>query len=183
VIYQFCRESKFTSVVMPSHGRFVGASSLPRNEYQPRPGERAGHHWRITSAAGRRVIRYALYDTNYWKTFVQARLGVMVGDRGYLTLYGKEPETHRLFADHLTAEYRVKTEGRGRTVDEWKIHPERRDNHSLDGAVGASMAGVSLAEHGAKNALMQAKPREKFSEIQRRKREERERNGWRRYEE
>jgi len=57
-------------------------------------------------------------------------------------------ERHRLLADHLTAEYRVKTEGRGRIVDEWKIRPERSDNHWFDGlvgcAVGASVLGVML---------------------------------------
>jgi hypothetical protein len=53
-----------------------------------------------------------------------------------------------MFADHLTAEYRVKTEGRGRVVDEWKNRPERRDNHWWDGIVGcavaASMQGAIL---------------------------------------
>ena len=39
-------------------------------------------------------------------------------------------------ADHITSEYRVKTEGRGRTVDEWKLRPERGDNHWFDGLVG-----------------------------------------------
>ena len=36
---------------------------------------------------------------------------------GCLSLFGDSPEMHRLFAEHLTAEYRVKTEGRGRSVD------------------------------------------------------------------
>jgi hypothetical protein len=31
---------------------------------------------------------------------------------------------HRLFAEDLTAEYHVKTEGRGRNVDEWKQRAE-----------------------------------------------------------
>jgi hypothetical protein len=55
-----------------------------------------------------------------------------------------------MLAEHLTAEYRVKTEGRGRTVDEWKIRPERSDNHWFDCLVGcavaASMQGASLPE-------------------------------------
>ena len=53
-------------------------------------------------------------------------------------------------ADHLTSEFRVKTTGRGRDVDEWKLRPGRPDNHWLDcltgAAVAASMQGVSLAE-------------------------------------
>jgi len=40
----------------------------------------------------------------------------------------------------LTSEYRVKTEGRGRTVDEWKLRVDGLDNHWLDGLVGAAVA-------------------------------------------
>jgi hypothetical protein len=99
VVYQFCRESAWSAVLLPSHGKYVGASSLPMNEYERRPGQ------------------------------------------------------HRLLADHLTAEYRVKTIGRGRTVDEWKQRPERPDNHWFDClvgcAVGASIQGAALLHMGA----------------------------------
>ncbi|MFO0082396.1 MAG: hypothetical protein ACK55O_07235, partial [Phycisphaerales bacterium] len=47
---------------------------------------------------------------------------------------------HRLLSEHLTSEYRVRTEGRGRTVDEWKLRVEGLDNHWLDGWVGAAVA-------------------------------------------
>jgi hypothetical protein len=71
-----------------------------------------------------------------------------VGDRGCLSLFGSQPVQHRLLAEHLTAEYRVRTAGRGRTVDEWKSRPQRPDNHWLDClvgcAVGASIQGASL---------------------------------------
>jgi hypothetical protein len=50
------------------------------------------------------------------------------------------PAQHRLLAEHLTSEYRVRTEGRGRTVDEWKLRPERPDNHWLDCLVGCAVA-------------------------------------------
>jgi hypothetical protein len=148
VVYQFCRQSAHAGVVMPSHGRFVGASSQPFSEYRRRPGDRVGHNWRMPNVAGKRAVRHVVYDTNYWKSFVHARLAVAMGDRGCLSLFGDRPEMHRLFAEHLTAEYRVKTEGRGRTVDEWKQRPERGDNHWLDCLVGcavaASMQGVVL---------------------------------------
>jgi len=45
-----------------------------------------------------------------------------------------------LIAEHLTSEYRVKTEGRGRTVDEWKLRVDGLDNHWLDCLVGAAVA-------------------------------------------
>ena len=43
-------------------------------------------------------------------------------------------------SEHLTSECRVRTEGRGRTVDEWKLRVEGLDNHWLDGLVGAAVA-------------------------------------------
>ena len=113
------------AIVMPSHGRFVGASSMPFSEYKRKPGDRVGHNWRIPNVQGKRAVRHVVFDTNYWKSFVHARLAVAMGDRGCLSLFGDQPDQHRLFAEHLTAEYRVKTEGRGRTVDEWKLRPEQ----------------------------------------------------------
>jgi len=81
-----------------------------------------------------------VFDTNYWKSFVHARLAVPMGDAGSLSLFGHKPEHHRLIAEHLTSEYRVKTEGRGRTVDEWKLRVDGLDNHWLDCLVGAAVA-------------------------------------------
>ena len=76
-----------------------------------------------------------------------------MGDKSCLSFYGRHPALHQLIAEHLTAEYRVKTIGRGRTVDEWKLRPERNDNHWLDCmsgcAVCASMLGSTLPEFGA----------------------------------
>jgi len=118
-----------------------------------------GREWRRDDGAQMRIDRCLIdancgvstdvvYDANFWKSFVQARLAVPIGDTGCLSLFGSKPEHHRLLAEHLTAEYRVKTEGRGRTVDEWKLRANGLDNHWLDCAVGASVAasiqGASL---------------------------------------
>jgi hypothetical protein len=127
-------------VLFPSHGRYVGASSTPFAEYKKKRGDRVGHNWRIPNVRGKRAIRHVLYDTNYWKSFIHARLAVPMGDRGCLSLHGRDPMAHQLFAEHLTAEYRVKTEGRGRVVDEWKLRPDAHDNHWLDGIVGCAVA-------------------------------------------
>lgn len=140
VVYQFCKESPFATILTPSHGRFVGASSKPMSEYQRRAGDRMGHHWRIPGGS-RREVRHVNYDTNYWKSFLFARLAVSMGDRGCLSLFGDQPSQHRLLAEHLTAEYRVPTEARGRVVDEWKIRPEHADNHWFDCLVGCAVAG------------------------------------------
>jgi hypothetical protein len=170
-IYQWCRQSPFSGVVMPSHGKYVGAASAPMRDYKNKPGDKAGLNWRMPNVQGKRAVRYALFDTNYWKSFVHARLSVAMGDRGCLSLFGAKPDAHRLFADHLVAEFRVRTEGRGRTVDEWKLRPDRPDNHWLDcvvgNAVAASIQGVSLAE--TTQAPLPRPKKVSFAEMQRQK--------------
>jgi len=172
VVYQFCRQSAHATVLMPSHGRFVGASSRPLNDYQRKPGDRCGLNWRIPNVQGRRAVRHVIYDTNFWKSFVYTRLATSMGDRGCLSLFGDRPERHRLFAEHLTAEYRVKTEARGRVVDEWKLRPSAGDNHWLDCLVGcavaASIQGVALPGMTAEPG--KDRRRVSFAELQRRRR-------------
>jgi len=140
VVYQFCRQSPHAAILLPSHGRFVGAASMPFAEYKRRRGDRVGLNWRIPNVQGKRAVRHAVFDSNFWKSFVHARLAVPMGDRGCLSLFGRDAEAHRLLAEHLTAEYRVKTEGRGRVVDEWRMRPEAQDNHWLDCLVGCAVA-------------------------------------------
>ena len=169
VVYQFCRQSSHAAVLTPSHGRFVGASSIPFSEYRRKRGDRVGLNWRIPNVHGRRAIRHVVFDSNYWKSFIHARLAVAMGDRGCLSLFGRTPEAHRLFAEHVTSEYRVKTEGRGRVVDEWKMRPETSENHWLDCLVGcavaASMQGVVLPGTDVKAVV--SRERVKLSDLQR----------------
>jgi hypothetical protein len=138
VVYQFCRQSAHSAILMPSHGRYVGAASTPFAEYKARRGDRVGLHWRIPGTQGKRATRYALIDTNYWKSFVHARLAVPMGDPGCLSLFAGHD--HRLLSDQLTAEYRVHTQGRGRQLDEWKLRTPGADNHWFDGLVGCAVA-------------------------------------------
>jgi hypothetical protein len=172
VVYQFCRQSAHAAVLFPSHGRYVGASSTPFAEYKKKRGDRVGHNWRIPNVRGKRAIRHVLYDTNYWKSFIHARLAVPMGDQGCLSLYGRDPVAHQLFAEHLTAEYRVKTEGRGRVVDEWKLRPDAHDNHWLDGIVGcavaASIEGAVLP--GTQEVAAPKRERIKLSDLRRQSR-------------
>ena len=162
VVYQFCRQSNYASVLLPSHGRYVGASSLPFSEYKRKRGDRVGHNWRIPNVAGKRAVRHIVFDTNYWKSFIQARLAVPMGDLGCLSLFGPKAELHLLLAEHLTSEYRVKTEGRGRTVDEWKLRLSGVDNHWLDCLVGAAVAG---SIQGASLFGTELKPRGKRQRV------------------
>lgn len=164
-VYDFCRQSTFAQVLTPSHGKYLGASSVPMREWNRKPGDRVGLNWRMPTAESRRAIRHVIFDTNFWKSFVHSRLATAMGDRGCLSLFGDRPYEHRLLADHLTSEYRVRTSGRGREVDEWKLRPERPDNHWWDclvgSAVAASMQGAAIADAG--DGARQPGPRKKQS--------------------
>ncbi len=149
VVYQFCRQSRHAAVLTPSHGMYVGASSVPFSDYRRQKGDRVGQHWRIPNTTGKRAVRHALIDTNFWKSFVHHRLAVRIGDPGCLSLFGHEPKVHTLLAEHFVSEYRIKTMANDRVVDEWKLRASRPDNHWFDClvgcAVGASIQGCELA--------------------------------------
>jgi len=145
---------KLAPAVLLSKGMGLRAGNKPMATYTRRPGERHGHNWYIPNVSRSSEFRHVAFDANFWKTFVHARLATAAGDRGAMTLFGKKPEHHRLFAEHVAdAESYVVTEGRGRTVHEWRAKPSRPDNHWFDCLVGcavaASMVGVKVPGEGA----------------------------------
>ena len=137
----FAKRSPWASTILPSHGRGIGASSPALTDKGKARGDKIGLNWRIGNVHGQRSVTY---DTNYWKTFVAARLRLATGDPESLVIHAGE---HDLLFDHLTNEYPVRTESaRGRVVDEWKLSGTRFENHWWDclvgAAVAASIAGV-----------------------------------------
>ncbi len=175
VIYQFCRQSRFSQLILPSHGKYIGASSIPFSEYRKAKGDVFGFHYLIPSLKGKRAIRHVLVDTNYWKSFVQARLATPMGDKGCLSLYGHEPTAHIMLAEQLSAEYFVPVTAKERVVNEWKLKPGAYDNHWLDClvgcAVGASMLGASLKTVADPRAFSSSVQAVSFSEMQKARRE------------
>lgn len=163
IVYSFVRSSKHRNIVMPSHGKGVGASSEPLNAKHVRKlGRQVGLHWRVDRAKDT-PNRHVIYDTNFWKSFLFSRFATEPGTPGSLTLY---QGTHPHFARHCKAEYPVRVEGRGRIVDEWKVRPDQADNHWFDCAVGncvaASMLGVKVnAPSSQKFAEREASKRKK----------------------
>jgi hypothetical protein len=140
VVRDFARRSKWGPRVLPTHGRFVGASGQTISDKPPDRGERVGANWR-TSTIQRQ--RHVLYDTNSWKTFVAARMKLSVGDPQGFTIHAGQ---HEMFAEQMAAETPVRVESKMRVVDEWRLTPGR-DNHLFDcvigSAVAASYSGVS----------------------------------------
>ncbi len=138
LVKSFCRESDYSAIVIPGHGRYIGADRKQLNDYRKAAGDRLGLAWRVPATMSREGIRHVLYDTNNWKSFVNAALLSPPGERGCLQLFGKYD--HRLVAEHITSEYFVEVHGRGRQVNQWALHPGRRDNHWLDNLVGCAVA-------------------------------------------
>ncbi|MFO0828014.1 MAG: terminase gpA endonuclease subunit [Phycisphaerales bacterium] len=158
-------------MLYPTHDRYVGASSVQFADYRRQRGDQVGLHWRIPASTGRRAVRYVLYDTNWWKSFVADRLRAPVGDRASLSLWSAPREQHQMLAEHVTAEQRVPVEARGRRVDEWRLKQPNLDNHLFDclvgSAVAASMSGVQLA---VGDGAAPVRRRIRLSELQARKR-------------
>lgn len=145
LVYRFCRESRHKSVVMPCHGKYVGASSEPLNarHVSKSRGKTVGQHWRIAKAKDS-PVRHVLFDSNFWKSFFHSRLATEPSTSGSVTLYQGSPRIHHTIANHFRAEYAVRTEGRGREVDEWKLRADRPDNHWFDCAIGCCVAASVL---------------------------------------
>lgn len=169
VVYQFCRQSAHAPVLMPSHGRFIGPSTKSMAEWTKKPGDSIGTAWRIPASKGRREVRHVLFDTNFWKSFVHARLAQATGDAGCYSLFGRRAHRHRMLAEHLTAEKRERLQGSQRTLDVWSLRPGSRENHFLDCIVGASVAASirGAALPGLKQPSPPPRKRVRLSDLQR----------------
>jgi hypothetical protein len=131
-----------------ARGVGIGARNRPMSQYRRRPGERHGHHWYMPAVAGTREFPHVAADVNWWKTWVHQALATPAGEPGSLSLFGRKPVEHELFAEHVAgSETWVATHGQGRDVHEWRQRPGHPDNHWFDClvgcAVGASLAGAS----------------------------------------
>lgn len=166
------RTSVHGSIWLPSLGQGVRAANKPFADYRRYPGDRTGNHWRIPGVRGQ-LMRHVDIDTNFWKSFMQSRFLTGLANAGSLSFYGRDPHEHRLIAEHLTAEYRVRTQGRGRTVDEWYIKPGSPDNHWLDVlvgcCVGASILGAKLP--GVNPDPPRVRKKVRLSDLQKQKRQ------------
>jgi len=143
VVHDFVRHSQHAAILIGSRGFGVGAKMKPMTEYVKKPGERLGWNWVIAKTIDRagRVLRF---DTNHWKSFVHSRLATALGDKGSLSLWGRDGREHDLISEHMTAEMAVRVTANGRTTDEWSLKPGAPDNHWFDCVVGCAVAGSVL---------------------------------------
>jgi hypothetical protein len=177
VTYQFCRESDFKNVLLPSKGvgARLGRSSM--RQWKKRPGESVAPFtvpaWVVGNVSTQKG-RHVMFDADEWKTFVSERLVTPPGGNGCLRLFGVSREDaalHELFVRHCTCEMAAQVTADGRTFDKWNKRPGRSDNHWWDGVVGAavaaSVAGLEFSATGAVAPKKQKKPRKTWDEMQR----------------
>lgn len=146
-VKKFCLTSKWSPILLPSHGRGIKAGDAAMSQYRPKPGEQFGHNWIKRPDAEAKGLRNVSADVNYWKSIVHNRLRLKFPSKQAISFWGDDDREHEMFADHLTAEVPIKTEGRGRVVEQWDLKPEKPDNHYLDCLVGCAVGASILGAH------------------------------------
>jgi hypothetical protein len=159
------------AVTWLSKGVGIRASRKPIAEYAKKPGETIGHYWYVPSVRRTGQFPHVMVDVNYWKRFVHEGMTTAAGDRGCISLFGKDGRPHELLAEHLArSEKWVDVTGPGGRVREWSMLPTRPDNHWFDCLVGcaaaASMCGIKVA--GADAAPARERKRYTQADLQRR---------------
>lgn len=144
LVYEFCAKSRDSAVLMPSKGVGITAGKAPISEWTRSPGDRVGLNWKVPAMVGRRHCRHVLFDTNFWKSTVAARLKTAYGDPGALYLCGRSAEEHRLLLDHLCSERPTLVTANGRSATQWELAAVGRDNHWWDCLVGSAVAANML---------------------------------------
>jgi Phage terminase large subunit (GpA) len=164
-VYQFVRQTPFAGTIYPSKGIARSNTSAGVGKWRSRPGEIAGHHWRITQSETGKG-RMAQFDPDIWKSFVCDRFATAMGGAGSLRLFGSKSSAHEMIAEHLSAEFAEprKTLG-GDVFDKWGMKPTYSDNHLLDClvgcAVGANIQGVQFAAHRVEAPTEPERPKDK----------------------
>lgn len=151
-IYEQMRASSRKAQLFPSKGRPISASQTQWTDFEQKQGEELSrdYHYLIRPTKGSKTLRVLQFDTNWWKSFVAARLETAIGDPGCVSIAG-EPRDNTQLASQLLSEYRVRMRTpTGKPVDEWRMRPGQADNHLLDCLVGCAVAaakeGIRLNE-------------------------------------
>lgn len=158
------------NVAQVSFGRYYGASATPLGARKPQPGVVRGDNWQSRFERDRRVHAIT-FDSNHWKTWVDARLDTSIDDIGSLSLPKLRPESHATFARHCRAEARtlVYAPETGRRVWEYKLPPDKPDNHWWDGLVGNAVAASQLGVKVPDGAAAMAEQIQRLSVAERQK--------------
>ncbi len=160
-VYRFCRQSKYSTILRPSHGKYLGPTDKTINDWKAQEGDIIGRDWRERLSA-QHAKRFVIFDTNRWKTLTADRFKVAKGDPGALTIYDATQEQHRLLFDHLTSETPSEMMTKNQKLTVWK-ETRGRDNDLWDCLTGchvaASMIGIDLLPTAGGRPTPKPKPK------------------------
>lgn len=140
VVYAFCNSITQSPLVIPSKGQ-GGEFEVRPPKLTPRRNYGSQWCYAMTKA---RDAKLMIYNTDYWKSFVNERLRTGMGGLGCLSIWGKSPRVHRTLAEHLCSERPTeKTKKTGDVFAKWNLLPGR-PNHWLDCVVGCHVAAARL---------------------------------------
>lgn len=145
VVFRFCKASSASQLLLPSKGsRAFSQNPDIRSKAVLRWGEDY-----FVPRQGRRPVLQATIDSNAWITRVHEAFLAPQGAKGAWTLHDDDPQAHRCFADHITAELCTELIDKrtGRLIRQWRPKPGNPDNHWLD---SLKLAGVGGFELGCK---------------------------------
>ena len=132
-----------TATVIPTKGHAVKVDGQPMAEWRKKPKRKKGIYMVLDRVDGRK-LPVCYHDSNYWKSSVHDALGMEVGERGGLSLWGRNGDRHRMFSEHLNAETVTSVTGKHR-FDMWREKPNL-DNHLFDATkmafVASRMIGI-----------------------------------------
>jgi hypothetical protein len=173
-VYQFVQRNakQYGWPLYPSKGIARTTTARGVSEWKPRPGERKGYHWRLTTGEYSKV-RAVQFDPDPWKSFIHLGMTTPAGGPTGLFLYGTSAAQHAMIGEHCAAEYGEPQTIRGTTFDKWQVRVHRPDNHLLDVLVGcavaASLLGIewSATADGKLPPRRTRGPRKDWAELQR----------------
>lgn len=149
-VFEVCMKSKHRDILLPSFGttpsRYAGRKKIK--------GQKVGEDY-VIPPRGDRPCRYALIHSSAWISRTVAGFQVPQGAVGAWTLYGDgDREQHRLYAEHITAEYSTTLIDKAtrRTITTWTPKPDHPDNHWLD---ATKLAVVGCFELGCQSAFIE----------------------------
>ena len=131
-------------------------------QQRAKPGEERGPEWRKPPLEIRGVVRYYIYNTNWWKSFVRQRIMTDLNARSTISFYNGN---HSKLFTHLLGESSSIVSGQYGTMDKWILKPGQ-PNHWWDclvmSSVAASACKIPIPNFGA-TAPNLPKPKRRYA--------------------
>lgn len=127
-----------------------------------------GEHWVMSPQTSEELkVAAYMFEANYWKGFMRARLQAPYADPASYTFWGSNPGQHSELFRHCTAEesQTVIVKTTHKEYDQWTLKPNRA-NHWWDCLVGtAVIASTCGLRFGAAPSQRRSTPREVSAEV------------------